>query len=225
MAREGILLDSGKSLYLFSHDLVWGCRHYAKEAQQSQHVYGTFLANLSCILFGSSFLEARLNELSAELVAIGGAPNVPLAFWRTLHDMRKTLKAEDKWNLIASVSNGKLWDSSREPFQSYDQIINLRNDLVHYKGEYATLSTPPANKLKGLLTQFKGPGFSIPGGAPKWISQLLTAKKLGSWISATIDDLDMNFDHHLTGTEITEQEKDIYKLLNDARHDPFRMTT
>jgi len=222
---EGILLGGGKSLHLFSHDLVWGCRHYAKEAQQSQHPYGTFLANLSCILFGSSFVEARLNQLSAEMIASGDAPKVPLAFWRTLHDIRKTLKVEDKWNLIASVSNGMLWDSSRVPFQSYDQIINLRNELVHYKGEYATVSKLPANRLKALLTKFKGPGFSIPGRPPKWISQLLTAKKLGSWISATIDDFDMNFDHYLTGMEMTKLEEDIYKHLNDARHDPFRMTT
>jgi hypothetical protein len=221
-----LLTGDGKSLHVFSSDLVWGCRYHATQAKQSQDTYRTFTANLSCILFAGSFLEARLNELSAEMVELEPKePNAPLAFWRVFHNLRKNLGVKEKWDLIASVSNGKLWDSSCEPFQSYDLIFSLRNELVHYKGEYATVSEPPVKKINDLLQRFNVSGFAIVGLDipidPGWISRLLSSSELGSWISTTVDELDMKFDHYLTGTEFTEQDRTIYQLLNGPHHDPF----
>jgi hypothetical protein len=220
-----LLTGDEKSLHLFSNDLLWGCRYHAMQASQSQHAYRTFTSNLSCVLFAGSFLEAKLNELSADVVGLEPKePKAPLAFWKVLHNLRKDLGVKEKWNLIASVSNGKLWDSSCEPFQSYDLIVSLRNELVHYKGEYATVSEPPVNKINALLQRFEGAGFTTLGlpADPGWISRLLSSKELGTWISATVDDLDMKFDHFLTGTKFTDQDRTIYELLNGPHHDPFR---
>jgi hypothetical protein len=193
------LNDDKKSLHLFSSDLVWGCRHHAMLAGQSQDTYRTFTANLSCILFAGSFLEAKLNELSAEMVEseTEQRPKAPLAFWKVLHSLRKSLGIMEKWNLLASVSNGKLWDSSSDPFQSYDLILSLRNELVHYKGEYSTVCEPPVNKINALVQRFKVPEFTVAGLGipiePGWITRLLSSKELGGWISATVDDFDMKF--------------------------------
>src|SRR5262245_29349255 len=99
------LLHSGESLYLFSDDLVWGCWYYAEQANNANNEYVVFLANTSCVFLGASFLEAKLNELTAEMVVDNPAePNVPISFWKVVHEARKDLSSKEKWNLIASVS-------------------------------------------------------------------------------------------------------------------------
>lgn len=79
------------------------------------------------------------------------------------------------------------------------------------------------NKINALLEHYEGAGFTIVGlpADPGWISRLLSSKELRTWISATVDDFDMKFDHYLTGTAFTDQDRTIYELLNGPHHDPF----
>jgi len=72
-----LLTGDEKSLHLFSNDLVWGCRYHAMQASQSQHTYSTFTANLSCVLFAGSFLEAKLNERSTRPAVAPSAMRIP----------------------------------------------------------------------------------------------------------------------------------------------------
>jgi hypothetical protein len=197
-------------------------RKPANQIMPTKSFLPTFLAYFS----PGSFLEAKLNELSAEMVTHeSGEPKAPLAFWKTVHDLRKDLGWKDKWNLIASASNGKVWDSSCDPFQSYDLINSLRNELVHYKAEYAAVSEPRVKKINDLLQRFAEPEFATFAfpGQPDWVSRLLPSKKLGAWISETVDHFDMKFDHYLSGTEFTDTDQTVYQLRNAPHHDPFRM--
>ena len=221
--QSKLLSGDEKSLYHFSNDLVWGCRFYARQATEASSEYLRMMANMSCVFLGGSYLEARLNELSANVVALPGELHVPRAFWEVLHDRRRDPSFKDKWDLIASVSKGRLWDSASEPFQSYDHIVSLRNELVHYKGEYGNVSEPAVAKIRGLLTRFKGPGFAILGmpDEPSWITVLLTCVELGDWVSKTVDDFDMRFDHYLSGRELSDMDRSIYEMQQVSRN-PFR---
>ena len=221
------LFANNESLYLFSDDLMWGCRYYAKQSREASHDYVVFLSNTSCILLAASMLEAKINELIANVVGLNSeTAKVPLPFWRVLHDSRKELSYKEKWNLIASASNGVLWDLSREPFQSYDLIVSLRNELVHYKGEYGKGAAPPVKKIEGLLQRFKGPGFVFLGAPDDthWVTELLSAKGLAEWVSETVDEFDMKFDHLLAGADFSEHEKWIYEMQR-LSNNPFLPST
>lgn len=209
-------LSSGKTLYHFSEDLRSGCRYYAKLAAALDSGFDTTMASTSAILMAASFVEARLNELSAEMVSNDGNPRAPAAFWRVVHDRRKDLNFKDKWNLVASVSGGHAWDGAREPFQSYDLIVTLRNELVHYKGEYGDGEAPPVRSIRSLLAKFNdGDVLAEPFDetlGQQWVVRLLSATGLTGWIADTVDEFDKHFDHLLTGREFTEQDRLLYEL-------------
>jgi hypothetical protein len=217
--QSKLLTPDGKALYLFSNDLVWGCRYYARQARQASSEYLRLVANMSCVFLGGSYVEARLNELTANVTAVAGEPPTPLPFWQVLHGRRRDLGFKDKWDLIASVSKGQQWDASKEPFQSYDDIVSLRNELVHYKADYGDMSEPTVARMRGLLRRFKGAGFGYPDAS--WVTVLLTADELGEWVSKTVDSFDMTFDHLLSGKEMTDMDRTMYALRN-ASQDPFR---
>ena len=65
-------------------------------------------------------LEAQINEWIS--VAAQLKDDDESSFWRNLESMQKSLKIDEKWNLIASYQNSNLWDNSKEPFQSYQTI-------------------------------------------------------------------------------------------------------
>lgn len=208
-------LETGKTLYHFSDDLRLGCRYHASLAAALDSGFDTTIASISAILMAASFVEARLNELSAQMV--DGKPIAPAAFWRVIHERRKDIKFKDKWNLVASVSGGCEWDASREPFHSYDLIVTLRNELVHYKGEYGDGEDPPAKAIRSLIARFNdgdvmAEPFDILG--EHWIVRLLSAPGLAGWVADTVDEFDKRFDHLLAGREFTDQDRIHWELLN-----------
>ena len=223
MPRISKLLTSGESLYHFSDDIVWGCRYYARQSRKVDSNYSAFVFNASCVFLAGSFLDAKLNELTAQVISLGSKNTfIPLPFWRTVHESRKTLSFKDKWNLISSASNGTTWNAEEEPFQSYDLIVSLRNELVHYKPEYGKTTEPPIKKIKALLKRFKGPGFiSVVSPADTyWVTELLSSRQLSTWVSETVDIFDMKFEHLLSAKEFTDNDKFMYQL-RAVSHDPW----
>ncbi|WP_431819936.1 hypothetical protein [Burkholderia sp. F1] len=191
----------GKGMYCFSADLLDGCFSFANMAASAEDPLHVLHANTAAIFFAGSYLEARLNELIEEVSLGIGEPYVPLAFWQTLNERKKTFSTRDKWNLIASASGGQLWDSSAEPFQSLDVLTTLRNELVHYKGEMGEKTKPRLRKLQYLSDRFKGPGNNILRAlnVGSWAHDLLTCPGLGQWVHEVIEPVSESFDELLTG--------------------------
>ena len=98
--------------------------------------------------------------------------------------MQKSLKVDEKWNLIASYQKATLWDNSKEPFQSYRIVTALRNELVHYKGSFLGKDEVPNNKIKVLMQKFKAETKAsfIGDDVSSWVSELLNKKDLGAWV-------------------------------------------
>lgn len=206
--------DDGKSMYLFSDDLFWGCKYYAAKAKKASKPFEIIAANTSCIFYSGSFLEAKINELIALNASSKSKNTKPTSeFWQVLLESQKDMKLKDKWNLIASIKPGRQWNGAVEPFQSYDLLISLRNQLVHYKGKFATDEGPPIKKLKLLTQRFKGlKDIKMQAlGISCWVHELLTAPELGCWIADTIEDLDINFDVYLFNQELTDEQRKFRK--------------
>lgn len=207
--------DEGKSMYMFSDDLFWGCRYYATKAQEATKPFEIVASNISCVFCAGSFLEAKINEFIA-LTASSKDKNIQPSrkFWQVLLEFQKDMKLKEKWNLMASIKSGRRWNEAVEPFQSYDLLIALRNELVHYKGKFSEDEKPPIKKLKALTQRFKGlRDIKMQAlGISCWVHQLLTAPELGCWIADTIEDLDINFEVYLFNQKLTKEQRRAKKL-------------
>lgn len=192
--------------------------HIVAEAADDALVFDL---NLSSIFLSGSFLEATLNEQIA-MAARNGTQTIKPApeFWVTLNKMQKNLTVTDKWNLIASTRGGQQWDGAREPFQSHDTLIALRNELVHFKGRYAADDTPPTKRLQPLLNQFKTVrDWKLEAmNIDPWLVSLVKSKKLGLWIDATVFALHSQLEELLLGITLTPEQKAVEEMIKHNRY-------
>lgn len=107
-----------------------------------------------------------------------------------LPESYQKLSLSEKWNFIAANENGTLWDNSIEPFQSFELINSLRNELVHYKGKMLPKGEAPNRKIKGLLDRFgvKTNSSFQEDDCSGWVRALLENKMLGLWVADRIED-------------------------------------
>lgn len=224
MPRATIHLESNQVLHHFSEDLVWSCRHHARIAETALNSYEVYVANMACIFSAASFLEARLNELTAQCAGpLANPRRLSKELWQTIHDMRKSLSHVQKWDLIASGAGGTVWSNDREPFQSYDLLVSLRNEMVHYKGEFGDDIDPPIKKIRSLQKRLNIPLEALRKEAPNtsWFASLLYSPRLGRWSSDLVDDFDMRFDHLIAGEPFTDEKRNLY-ALRALGTNPFR---
>lgn len=214
-------LKDGHYLYKFSADILMVVRRNAHIVAEAADDALVFALNLSSIFLSGSFLEATLNEQIAMAARNGTQTIKPTPeFWITLNDMQKNLTVTDKWNLIASTTGGQQWDGAREPFQSHDTLITLRNELVHFKGRYAADDTPPTRRLQPLLDKFKTVrDWKLEGmNIDPWLVSLVKSKKLGLWIDSTIFALHSQLEELLLGITLTQDRKAIEEMIRHSRY-------
>ncbi len=112
-----------------------------------------------------------------------------------------------------------MWDSGKDPFQSYDLILVLRNELVHFKGRVLRKGEIPVRKLKALAQRFKGTSTFVAKAlrANNWVHELLTARELSNWIADVIYNFDLNWESYITGRKLSKNEKrmrEMHRALN-----------
>ena len=167
----------------YSSYLISGYNLYAEMASKSKTNDETLIHNSACILFATSSIEAKLNELIS-ISSICYFDN-PESFWHKIKKQIKELSIEKKWNIVALNNKSTIWDNSKEPFQSYNLITSLRNELVHFKGELLPKDKSPTKKIKGLmnLLKIKSSASFIEDDCSTWCSDLFQNKKLGKWVA------------------------------------------
>jgi len=184
---------------MFSADLINGCRMFANMAKETKSVNEVKHYNTACIFFATNSIEAKINEgVSIAQVCFKDEPK---SFCHSLSPIMKKLKLSEKWDLIASNENGTLWDNSKEPFQSYELISSLRNELIHYKGMLLPKDEAPNRRIKGLMDRFgiKSNSTFIEDDCSGWVSDLLNCRELGSWVAERTEDFSGNILSLLNG--------------------------
>ncbi len=172
-------------MHMFSSDLIRGCQDFAEKVRNADTDEEARIYNTACLFFATGTIEAKINEwISIMQVCFKEEPK---SFWHALAPLVKNLKNDEKWNLIATQhENSTLWDNGKEPFQSFSLIVSLRNELVHYKGEFLPKDTPPLKKIKGLM-DFLGVQSSasfLEDDCSAWAYDLLNSRNLGLWVAA-----------------------------------------
>lgn len=175
------------AMYPFSGDLMYGSERFAGMAEKATEGIDVRSLNAASITFGVSAIDAKVNEWIAISREIEDGPQ-PVAFWNELADLQRTIRLERKWNLIASVNGGTLWDGGKEPFQSYETAVAVRNEIVHFKGEFLGRDEAPNKRIQGLMQQLgvKSTATFVEGDVSSWVYDLLGCPKLGHWVARRI---------------------------------------
>jgi len=172
------------AMHIFSSDLMRSCQDFAEKARNAHTDKEVRAYNTACVFFATSTIEAKINEwISIAQICFKDEPN---SFWHALAPLVKKLRIEEKWNLIATHQNGTLWDNDKEPFQSFNLIVSLRNELVHYKGQFLPKNTPPIKKIKGLMNLLgvESRASFIEDDCSAWVYDLLNSRGLGRWVAS-----------------------------------------
>jgi recombinational DNA repair ATPase RecF len=183
--------EATRAMYPFSFDLHNGAHFFADAAVTEADEKRRRYLNTAAIVFAAATIEAVLNEqisLRSELGIDKHLSHIPHEFFEALANAQKTISLKDKWNLFTSVRGGRMWDSGVEPFQSYDLLISLRNELVHFKAEFLADQQAPLNKLQPLVDRLS---LRLPPDEEKyhgyWLKTLLESTHLGPWIRKSLD--------------------------------------
>jgi hypothetical protein len=172
------------SMHFFSAEFLVGCKKLSELAKSSEVKQDTIIYNTSCIINAACYLEAKINE-DISIGVICFEDNSPEGkAWRAIQNLQKKLTVQEKWDLVALRSKGVHWNKASEPFQSFEIVISLRNELVHYKGAFLGRDETPNKKISGLMKQL---GISsqatwVESDCSSWLEDLLSSKQLAEWV-------------------------------------------
>ena len=144
---------------------------------------------LSAILFSALAAEAFINELpEAAYRDAYGTRGLQLTAAPVLDDLATTLNAMEraresiqaKYDAAQQILTGRAFDHGAAPFQDFNDLVRLRNDLVHPRHLDRTTArghTEPASPvLRGLqqrgLTRTRGRRRGDPMGGMSWLSEI-----------------------------------------------------
>jgi hypothetical protein len=178
------------SMHSFSHCFLSSCKKFSELAKLSESGQDLSIFNSSCIINAACFLEAKINEeIAMAVICFGDETDDPEGkAWRAIQNLQKKLNTQEKWDLVALRTNGIPWNNSVEPFQSFEIISSLRNELVHYKAAFHGKDEAPNKKISGLMKKLGvySQATWMEDDCTSWVSDLLGSIKLAEWIYQNI---------------------------------------
>lgn len=110
---------------------------------------------LSIFILVSAALEAFINEFCSDKINEIAEINENKSQKLILEYIYEHAEIREKWFLIPYLLWGKSYDKSVKPWQDFDALISIRNDIMHYKGEYHEIGYTPKylSQVQQLLTK------------------------------------------------------------------------
>jgi hypothetical protein len=143
--------------------------------QETEFAINAHVAQIMAVVAAEAFIGEFACVLST-LQTINKAPQLARvgAILEQLELSR--VQVTEKFSIASHLLPGAPFDAGHEPFQSFSQLIKLRNHLAHPK----VVSKPPGwfsyFVSNGLVTQKPGAEFIFPN----WLAQLQN-KRCASW--------------------------------------------
>jgi len=125
-----------EALITIRRDLTPIYRELAEEFCEMAEKYSLestedFKYSLISILMSAFYMEAFINKFGADMIT----PKSDL--WEAL----EKCSPQGKWLLVPLVATGKTFENTNEdPYNSYNQLREVRNDLAHYKPEFVDVN-------------------------------------------------------------------------------------
>ena len=182
-------------MHRFSVEFLAGCRKFSELAQRTDDGQEVIIYGTSCIVNAACFLEAKLNEEVAIARICCDEGSDERKRWDEIREGERRNSVPQKWNRIAALTGGCRWNSGKDPFQSFETISSLRNELVHFKGDLLGKDEAPSRKIAGLMRQ-----LGVQSEAPwsdddcsSWVTDLLSGKSVVRWVSEKITSFDQQY--------------------------------
>ncbi len=156
-----------------------GCKNFAETALTENDFNDRInisQKNMAALIFGYTSIEAFINEVIS-ISEVSNKLSKPKEYFDSIIELGKKLSIKDKYNLLAILLDVELWDSSSEPFQSFEIIQTIRNEVIHHKGNWHEHGGIPIKKLKPVFDKFKLKSLST-----SWQSELFLCNDFGAWI-------------------------------------------
>lgn len=183
------------AMYPFSAAFLAGCRKFAELAQETDDGQEVMIYSTSCIVNAACFLEAKLNENVAIAQICFDEGSDERKQWDEIKENERRNSVPQKWNLIAALTGGCSWNSGEDPFQSFETISSLRNELVHFKGDLLGKDEVPSKRIAGLMRQLgiQSKATWIEDDCSSWVTDLLSEKSVVRWVSEKMTSFDQQY--------------------------------
>ncbi|KAA8963989.1 hypothetical protein [Mycobacterium sp.] len=126
---------------------AWLCRNREETLLDEQNVDRPHRSHAMAAIWSAvAFLEALVNEVGQDAAEVGrgqskeyieGIPDVAIAtmreLWTGKEKAERMLSSISKFQVALVCAGHQRMERGAEPYQSVDILINLRNDLVHFK--------------------------------------------------------------------------------------------
>lgn len=134
--------------------------------------------------------ESQMNEITNS-IKDWKTKNINLQIIEFIIQNERTLNTTQKYNLIAIELNMELWANNREPFQTLEFLVSLRNEVIHYKGGYISKGKGPNNKITSLLKNLNTSSIALKAHEPNhWVTDLIGSEKLINWLDSANSKID-----------------------------------
>lgn len=172
-----------------------GCQKFGEKALNEDtfdDIINISQKNIAALIFGYTSIEALINEIIA-ISKVSKRLSINKDYFEVLIDLEKRLTIKDKYNLLAGLLRADVWDSSKEPFQSFETIQAIRNEVIHHKGRWGDEGELPIRKMKSLFDKFK---IKL-SNEKSWQGELFQCREFGMWVFESTDSLKKNIHENL----------------------------
>jgi len=183
------------AMHPFSVEFLAGCRKFSDLAEETEDRQEVMIYTTSCIVNAVCFMEAKLNEeVAIARICFDEDPDERKR-WDEVKEGERRYSVPQKWNQVAALTGGCRWNSGEEPFQSFETISSLRNELVHFKGELLGKDEAPSRRIAGLMQQLgvKSKATWVEDDCSSWVTDLLSEKSVIRWVSEKITLFDQQY--------------------------------
>jgi len=183
------------AMHPFSTEFIAGCRKFSELALKTDNSQEVMIYSASCIVNAACFLEAKLNEEVAIARICFDEGSEERKKWDCIKEGERRTSVLEKWNQVAALTGGSRWDSGKDPFQSFETISSLRNELVHFKGELLGRNEVPSRKIAGLMRQLgiKSEATWTDDDCSSWVTDLLSKKSVIVWVAEKIQSFEQQY--------------------------------
>lgn len=183
------------AMHPFSVEFLAGCRKFSDLAEETDDRQEVMSYATSCIVNAACFLEAKLNEEVAIARICFDEGSDERKRWDEVKEGERRYSVPQKWNQVAALTGGCRWNSGEEPFQSFENISSLRNELVHFKGDLLGKDEAPSRRIASLMQQLgvKSKATWFEDDCSSWVADLLSEKSVIRWVSEKITSFDQQY--------------------------------
>jgi len=143
----------------------------------------------AAIVMAVVFIESYFNE-TVEVAARAGQISVARAA-----ELRRDNLEEKLEKFLLDISKGQTqWDRGARPYQSFRELLTLRNELVHYKPEFIPYGSFTNPQVEQIAKRFPHEWL----GRCDWTVAVLTPQ-VADWACQTAREIVEEF-HRLRGT-------------------------